>query len=162
MRVPVQGFEGLYEVDNLGNVYSLGKHRKNKGFRVLKPGVCGSNGSRYHRVVLRDEGRVEQWSVHRLVAKAFLLNPDNLPQVNHKDENSFNNREDNLEWCTAEYNKSYSTSYKMLWLSPDNVETEVVNLSKFCRDKGLQQGNMSKVLVGTRSHHKGWKFIKTL
>lgn len=159
MPTPVQGFEHLYEVDELGNVYSLGKHYKNKGYRILKPGVCGSNGSRYHKVVLREMDRVEQWSVHRLVAKHFIPNPNNLPEVNHKDENSLNNNKENLEWCTASYNKSYSTSYLTKWLSPEGIETEVFNLSQFCREQGLQQGNMTKVLAGTRSHHRGWKLI---
>lgn len=51
--------------------------------------------------------RLQTFSVHRLVAKAFVPNPDNLPQVNHKDENPLNNRADNLEWCTAQYNLKY-------------------------------------------------------
>ena len=97
----IKGYEGLYQVSNLGRVKS---ERKN---RLLKPRLQ-KNG--YLRVNLYDKNSKRSTkSVHRLVAKAFISNPNNLEFVNHKDENKTNNVVSNLEWCTAKYNSNYGT-----------------------------------------------------
>ena len=111
----VDGFEN-YEVSNLGNIRSKDRIVTRKGYSarlkgaLLKTNLC--NG--YPRVALYTGNRksVKQFLVHRLVAAAFIPNPDNLPYVNHKDENKSNNRADNLEWCTAKYNSNYGTAIK--------------------------------------------------
>ena len=111
---PVIGYEGLYEVSNLGRVrsvdrlvkYSNGQIHLHKG-RILSPGLVHKSG--YLQVALCNNGKTQHKMVYRLVAEAFLPNIDNLPQVNHKDENPFNNCVDNLEWCTIEYNINYGT-----------------------------------------------------
>lgn len=95
----VVGYEGLYKVSNLGNVYS---YYTNK---MLKQ---GSHWDGYRFVILYKNKNKKYMSVHRLVSNAFIPNPDNLPLVNHLDENPSNNRADNLEWCTALYNNTYS------------------------------------------------------
>lgn len=106
----IKGFEGLYQVSNLGRVKSLPKYTYSRGYpqlrkeKILRPGYTGKNRC-YATVVLNDG---KGYKVHRLVAQAFIPNPDNLPQVNHKDENPFNNCADNLEWCTNQYNVNYS------------------------------------------------------
>lgn len=100
----IEGYEGLYKVSNLGNVLSL----KRKKPHLLKP-VQYTNG--YLFVTLSNHNKsLKENSIHRLVAKAFLSNPNNLPQVNHKDEDKTNNRVDNLEWCDAKYNLNYGTT----------------------------------------------------
>lgn len=99
----VVGFEGLYKVSNLGNVKSLNYKRTGKE-KVLKP-IKNTGG--YLQIWLIKDGRRYTKSVHRLVAEAFIPNPDNLPCVNHKDENKTNNKEFNLEFCTYEYNINY-------------------------------------------------------
>ena len=107
---PVVGYEGLYEVSNTGRVRSVdryvktcyGSYRLHKG-KVLSPGIRPDG---YLVVSLQ----YRMFRVHRIVAEAFLPNPDNLPQVNHKDEDKSNNRVDNLEWCTAKYNNNYGTA----------------------------------------------------
>ena len=98
----VAGYEGLYQVSNLGRVRSL-LHGK---IWILK-----SLGNRrgYLRVERNRNGTRKDIYVHRLVAEAFIPNPLNLPQVNHKDEDKTNNSVDNLEWCTAKYNLNYGT-----------------------------------------------------
>lgn len=101
----IEGYEGRYEVSNYGRVKSLNYHRTGKE-KVLKPAI-DSNG--YWRVGLYKNSKRKFFSVHRLVAEAFLPNPQNLPEVNHKDENKANNRVENLEWCTAKYNSNYGT-----------------------------------------------------
>lgn len=96
---PIEGFNG-YFVDSDGNII-----RKNKdGF--LKP-QDGGNG--YKKVSLVKNGKVYNRLIHRIVAQAFIPNPENLPQVNHKDENKANNCVENLEWCTSAYNNNYGT-----------------------------------------------------
>jgi carboxypeptidase C (cathepsin A) len=76
----IEGYEGLYQVSKMGRVQL---YKNNKGYK--------------------------HFQIHRLVAMAFIPNPDNLPQINHKDENKANNRVDNLEWCTRKYNHNYGT-----------------------------------------------------
>ena len=98
----VQGYEGLYEVSNYGRVKSL-KFGKEK---LLKP-QADTKG--YLFVDLCKDGKVKHHLVHRLVASTFIENPDNLPQVNHKDENKTNNNVENLEWCSHKDNCNYGT-----------------------------------------------------
>lgn len=111
---PVLGYEGLYEVSNLGRVrsvdrsvtYNNGQIHLHKG-KLLSPGKTNKLG--YLQVALCKNGSIKHKLVYRLVAEVFIPNPDNLPQVNHKDENPLNNCVDNLEWCTSEYNINYGT-----------------------------------------------------
>lgn len=105
--------EGLYQVSNFGNVKSLGRYvrvsdklggRRKKKECLLKIEVC-KNG--YLRVSLNKDCSRKHFLVHRLVAEAFIPNPQNMPQINHKDEDKTNNRVENLEWCDAKYNSNY-------------------------------------------------------
>ena len=96
------GYEGLYQVSDKGRVKSIGYGKE----RILKSFI---NKKGYIRVCIFKNGERKNYSIHRLVAQAFLSNPDNLPQVNHKDENQSNNNLENLEWCTAKYNHNYGT-----------------------------------------------------
>lgn len=106
----IKGFEGKYQVSNLGRIKSLPKYTYSKGYpqlrkeKILKPSYTGSKRC-YASVKLNDG---HNYKVHRLVAEAFIPNPKNLPLVNHKDENPKNNNVDNLEWCTNRYNVKYS------------------------------------------------------
>lgn len=95
---PIKGY--YYEVSNIGQVRNV------KTGRILK-NCLDKDG--YCRVDLYKNGIRKVCSVHRLVAQAFIPNPKNLPEVNHKDECKTNNRIDNLEWCTSKYNKNYGT-----------------------------------------------------
>ena len=111
---PIKGFEG-YEVSNLGRVRSLDRIRKAAYGRTAQIkgiilSVAKNNTNDYLLVRLNSGGRQVHKLVHRLVAEAFVPNPNNLPQVNHKDENPQNNRWDNLEWCDQLYNNHYGTA----------------------------------------------------
>ena len=103
---PVIGFEGLYEVSNFGRVKSLKRGKE----LILTPYTnrCG-----YLLVQLYKNGKYRK-QVHRLVAEAFLDNPNNLPCVNHKDENPQNNHVENLEYCDHAYNDNYGTRNKRI------------------------------------------------
>lgn len=101
---PVKHYEGLYEISNLGRLKSLDtfKHKgKIKNIRLDKDG--------YYIATLNKQTKQQTVKIHRLVAEAFIPNPNNFPQVNHKDENKQNNCVDNLEWCTQQYNMCYGS-----------------------------------------------------
>lgn len=115
---PVKGYEGLYEVSSFGRVRSLD--------RV----VIANDGKKYHRIGKILLNHIDNWGyyyvglckaggrilkkIHRLVAEAFIPNPDNLPQVNHRNENHSCNVPDNMEWCDAKYNSNYGTRGKRI------------------------------------------------
>lgn len=97
----IEGYEGKYQVSNLGQVKSMIGQEK-----VLHP-KKHRNG--HLQIGLHKDKKRKTMYIHRLVAQAFIPNPDNLPCVNHKDENPNNNNVDNLEWCTQKYNCNYGT-----------------------------------------------------
>ena len=102
----IKGFERLYQVSSLGRVMN------HKG-RIIKPYVDRrKEWYSYCRVGLWKDGKCRKHAVHRLVAEAFLPNPNNYPMINHKDENPSNNRVNNLEWCDCSYNLNYGTAMK--------------------------------------------------
>lgn len=105
----VVGYEGLYQVSNLGRVKRV-EHKTTNNI-LLEERISGQfiNTNGYATVSLSKAGVDKFQGVHRLVAQAFIPNPDNLPFVNHKDENPLNNNVENLEWCTAKYNSNYGT-----------------------------------------------------
>ena len=111
---PIKEYEGYYEVSNLGRVRSIDRvvvDTVRNCERLLKGKVLiqRDNGNGYKNVTFCKEHKLYNKYVHRLVAEAFLPNPDNLPQVNHKDEDKSNNRVDNLEWCSQLYNNIYGS-----------------------------------------------------
>lgn len=101
----IVGYEGLYQVSTLGRVKSNPRNGTSNTEHFLTIKVYPN--CRYARVVLSKNNRTKSFSVHRLVAEAFIPNPDNLPQVNHRDMNTSNNTVENLEWCDAIYNNNY-------------------------------------------------------
>ena len=113
-RKAVKGYEGYYEVDMYGRVYSLERTiTVNDNGRIYEKPVkeCelsqSTHSAGYKTVGLTRDGKTETAYVHRLVAEAYIPNPQNLPFINHKDENKANNFVTNLEWCTVQYNNTY-------------------------------------------------------
>lgn len=102
----IPNYEGLYQVSSLGKVKSLRDRYGNPREKMLK---FERNRGGYLLTFLCKNGKKKTFSVHRLVANAFIDNPSNLPQVNHKDENKENNQASNLEWCTQKYNLNYGS-----------------------------------------------------
>lgn len=106
----IDGFEGLYQVSNHGRIKSFRKSTKFHGQseHLLSPTIT-ANGYESVTLYTGPSGR-HKFLVHRLVAQAFIPNPNHFEAINHKDENKRNNHVDNLEWCTLSYNNAYGTA----------------------------------------------------
>ena len=114
---PVPNYEGYYEASNLGKIRSLdryieldgrwGRYTRFKPGKIMTPKYDGRG--MYLSVTLAKDGKNRKMLVHRLVASTFIENPDNLPEVNHIDEDKTNNSVDNLEWCDHKYNNNYGS-----------------------------------------------------
>lgn len=165
------GFLGFpnYEVSNLGNVKSLNYHSTGKA-QLLKQRIHKDG---YSEVKLSRNNKGKIFKVHRLVASAFILNPSNLPQINHKDENKSNNCVENLEWCTAEYNANYGTRNKRMAEKITNGKTskpvkqfdlrgnfikEFPSISEVQRKLGYSFKNISKNCLGQRRQAYGYRW----
>ena len=159
----VMGYEGLYQVSDLGRVRSL-KYGK---VRILKP---RNNGRSYLKVALYRNEQMRNVFVHRLVAETFIPNPSNFPIVNHKDENPANNAADNLEWCTQKYNVNYGTCIMrrsaeiskvvLQYDKSGNFIREWPSASEVERQTGFAQNNISDCCLGKRrsAYEYVWKY----
>ena len=108
--VNILDYEGMYQISNLGNIRSLDRYVDGKWHKMKIKGkiltlVKEKDG--YYVANLYKNNTTKQFRVHRLVAQAFIPNPDNLPEINHKNEIKTDNRVENLEWCTTKYNCNY-------------------------------------------------------
>lgn len=156
----IEGYEQLYQISNYGNVKSL-KYNKEK---ILKPAKL-KNG--YLQVTLCKEEKRKQHYIHRLVGEAFIDNPNNYKQVNHKDENPANNNVSNLEWCTNEYNINYGTRNQRVAEKTSKqvlcLETGVIypSTQEVERQLGFLQCNISRCCTGKYKQAYGfhWSFL---
>lgn len=174
----IQGYEGLYQVSNLGRVKSLAREmsESHKGTpytrhypeRILSE---GNDGAGYKLCWLSKNGKGKSIRVHRLVALAFIPNPNNLRYVNHRDENKANNNVENLEWCTPVYNANYGTAIErrvnvqipkqnksVYQLDMDGNVLEVFpSVKEASRITGVN--NISAAARGLLKHSKGYKWM---
>ena len=175
----VAGYEGYYQVSNKGNVYSVERkdlRGRKIGGRTLKPRYDKDG---YLKVVLYKNGITKNKIVHRLVAEAFIPNPESLPQINHKDEVKDNNDVENLEWCNARYNNNYgerskkASQAKSKKVRAVNVETgEILTFSSgvetgdrgfyvetvYLACKGVYKNNTGKLIGGDGRLCKGYRW----
>lgn len=182
----IDGFD-LYEVSNTGKVRSNDRYITNgigtflKKGRILKP---IDNGTGHLKVELKQDGRTRREYVHRLVAFAFIPNPDGKPFVNHIDNNPANNNVENLEWCTHQENMDWmnlqdrarrtdewltnlhqSQEGKYVSVVGENIKTgEKIHFAKLndVKKAGFEPSCVSTCCSGKRKQHKGyrWKYEK--
>ena len=156
----IPGYSGLYQISNKGCVISYcGFHNVTQ--RILRPQIT-QNG--YYQVSLKIHGKVQRFKIHRLVAMAFIPNPRNLPQINHRNEIKTDNRVENLEWCTPQYNVCYGTGLerraKKRGKRVECVETGIVYYScgNAAQMMNLDFSHISKCCRGLLPQHKGFHF----
>jgi hypothetical protein len=105
----IKGYEGIYQVSDLGNIKSLDRLAWNgHAMHIHKGRLMKPKGAKYKEIHLCKEGKIKKHYMHRLVAQAFIDNPNNKPQVNHLNGVHADNRLENLEWCTAEENNKHA------------------------------------------------------
>lgn len=164
----IPNYEGEYQVSNLGRVKSFrasSKYGSQKEY-ILNP-TTKENG--YCNVTLYGKYGRHKFLVHRLVAEAFIPNPNGYPQVNHKDENPLNNAANNLEWCTAEYNNAYGTarvriteaqSHPVEQLSVDGRVIAIYRSASIaCQIIGVKKSSLGYALrKGTNCKGYFWKY----
>ena len=171
----IAGYEGRYQISNYGRVLSV--QRKENSWhgpatrtipqRILKQ---SENRDGYFIIVLRNNGKKKTFRTNRLVAEAFIPNPNKLPCVNHKDENRKNNLADNLEWCTPQYNDLYGNRNKKLSLvnckqvGQYSKNEELIRIWKSAKEAnkaGFTSQNIAKCCKGKRKTCGGyvWKYI---
>lgn len=139
---------GLYQISNLGRI-------KNKHGRILKL-ILQRSG--YYYIDLQRKRKL----VHRLVAEAFIDNPNNLPEVNHKDEDKVNNDASNLEWCTSKYNSNYGTRNKRKSKPIQCIETGVIywGARELERQTGIWHNSIAQAIRnGTRAGGYHWRYV---
>lgn len=179
--IDIKGYEGLYQINNLGRIKSLWYGKE----KILK---LGKDKDGYLKVNLCKNRKTKHFLVHRLVANAFIPNPNGYRCVNHKDEDKTNNRVDNLEWCTYQYNSNYGTCQQRRVENTDYNEVGRKNAEKLlnrkdqskivlqytkdgefirkwesireCGRNGFKISNISSCCIGKRKTHKGfiWKY----
>ena len=155
-HVAIKGYEGLYEVDQDGNVFSI------RNQKILKQ---YSNGTGYLKVNLYDRsGKCKKKYIHRLVAEAFVPNPLNLKEVNHKDLNKKNCNASNLEWCDRKQNLQHSYDNgmkrtcethgcsKLNWKAVDDIRSKALSQKAYA-----QKYNISVCTVSAVQCNRTWK-----
>lgn len=162
----IKGYEGVYKIDEFGNVLSCSTGLVRK---------ASKSSNRYLYLPLCKNGKKKYKRIHRLVAETFIPNPDNLPQVNHKDEDIYNNHVSNLEWCTQKHNLNHGSRNIRISKSRTNnpkisravqqIKDGVIvrtypSIQDACRDGVFKKANIHAVCNGKRNQHGGynWKY----
>lgn len=159
---PIRDYEGIYEVSGDGRVRRVAEHPPK--FHMQEQALCPQpNGYWMVRLSKPGQKRRNRY-IHRLVADAFIPNPDNLPEVNHDNGNTDENDKDNLYWTDRSGNCSHKN--RVLFTHHNQTDFEVThpnghkeiikNLTEFSETHGLSQSGLQHVLAGRRSHHRGF------
>ena len=174
----IKGYEGFYQVNNLGQVKSLDRYVNGriKGYKrfltgkIIKPVRGHKRRSLYLSVNLTINQAQKKYFIHQLVAKAFIPNPNNLPMINHKDENPSNNRVENLEWCDAKYNNNYGTKITKISkaISQYSIDGQFIaeyqSIASAARQTGVDRSGIGKCCRHDKNYsHAGgyiWRYKK--
>ena len=163
----IPNYEGIYKISNLGRLKSFRAYNSfTKGYyykeKIIK-GKIDNNG--YVMVCLVKNGQYKYCRIHRLVAEAFIDNPNNYPIINHKDENKQNNIVSNLEWCTYLYNNTYGNKNKKISKAiiqydlEDNFIKEYPSINEAGRQNNIPHTSILYALKHTEgiTHNYKWK-----
>lgn len=166
----VKGYENIYQISNLGNVRSLDRIVNcNGGTRLVKGKSLSrcNRGNGYLFVTFGKRGKQHNMDIHRMVASAFIPNPNNYEQVNHKDEIKTNNIATNLEWCTPKYNTNYGTAVERRAAKTSKRVNQIRDgkrvkawrsLSEIKRTTNYSIGNISSCCNGKRENAHGYQW----
>lgn len=169
----IRGYEGMYQVSNLGCVKSLSRvvYRSDGTNSILPEKIMKPSKNTYLYARLRKNGINKHLAIHRLVCEAFIENPLNLPCVNHKDNNPLNNHISNLEWCTYHYNNNYGTHSERLsnamvdkygakidMYTKDGLFVKSFNSIRDAVNEGFTRDSISKCCRGKLNSHNGYVF----
>lgn len=155
-------YRGLYAISNFGRIKNVMTNQ------IRKTSI--ENDGRYERISLTNNGIKKRFRIHRLVAEMFLDNADKLTEINHKDENTLNNRVTNLEWCTSSYNVNYGTrnkrvsdrlSKKVMGISENENKVIILKSTRSGKKFGFNNSHISSCCNGKRKKHNKyyWKYI---
>lgn len=142
--------------------------------KILSPGLMGPSYAQYYGVNLSVNGKSHSCKVHRLVAEAFIPNPNNYPMVNHKDENKLNNHVENLEWCDMQYNLTYGTvrarqgktlsnQTSQLYIMCNPYTGEVIDFGtlKYCSEKyNIPKNAIENCMTNLAKSAKGYSWAR--
>ena len=164
----VKGYEGLYLVTDTGKVFSTSKNVTNgrgeyiRNGRFLSPSLRGKDGIMYQFVKLSKNGQTKSHSVHRIVAEAFIENPNGFNVINHKDRNTLNNNCDNLEWCNQQYNNEYSHNKRISQFLDGEKIAEYKSISYASKMTQISRTAINNVLTGWSKTAGGyeWKYTE--
>lgn len=182
---PIPGYQGLYETSSMGRVRSVTHyvpHPRNKSYKLIRYGKILKpelDKSGYPTVTLCKEGKTKPFKVHRLVAKAFIPNPENLPQIDHINCKRYDNRPENLRWCTTQQNtkwreehykpgercriklicketgKVFESSYSVsAWLIQNRLTKKTTNY------KTVSKGIRQSCYKGCRAYGYHWAYVE--
>lgn len=177
----IPNYIGYYQISNFGRVKSLTRKVKSSRskieYRTVNERIIKSRIDKYgyETVILRKENTDKHFTIHRLIAICFIPNPENLPSINHIDENKLNNTVENLEWCTVKYNNSYNNRQEKINLSLRekvkgkeilqfdsewNLLQEFKSLRDMQRQTGFSRIQVKRVCNGLQEQSYGyfWKF----
>lgn len=178
----IKGYEGYYQVSNMGRIKSVARERKTKGGGLyqIKESIKKQELSKrgYLRTLLSKNKNMKHFQIHRLVAQAFVSNPYNKPEVNHINEDKTDNRVENLEWMTRTENQNHGTALERMM----NTKIEKGIIKKMCKPvlqydlngnfirewgstmecekSGYNRGHVASCCRGEEKTHKGyiWKY----
>ena len=173
----IRGFEGLYQVSNLGNIRSIERivkycddSKSKTNFHTVKEKIkkASLKDNGYLQVQLYKNNRSQSLYVHRLVAEAFIGNPNCHKTINHKNLNKHDNRVENLEWCSYGNNNEHARknltfksgkAIKIECINIDNGATEIItDLLAWCKQNNHDRASVYKVLSGKYAHHHRLNF----
>ena len=153
----IPGYEELYKISSFGRIIS--SYSK----RILSPAISGHKGKGYYAITLVKNGIKKRFHIHKLVALSFIPNPDNFPCIDHINTDRYDNRVENLKWCSFSQNNlnpiTNSKRYKPVVQLKDGLLIHVFNSINEATKHGFCLGQIIDCCKGRYKHHKGFQWM---